>query len=98
MFAVFLGSSKLWPYGLVQVQQLLQKQLDCAHQNAESRAQAEAELQEAQGLLQSQAQTMAVLTAELNASQVQIADLLQAPQVHQLCLPFQMPATYIMLF
>ncbi|KAK9822878.1 hypothetical protein WJX74_000062 [Apatococcus lobatus] len=63
-----------------QSQHLLQREVDGAHQATQSRTQAEAELQEAQGLLHSQAQTMAVLTAELNASQVQIADLLQSPQ------------------
>ena len=67
----------------MQAQHLHQKELHQAQQGTQARAQAEAELQEAQGLLQSQAQTMAVLTAELNASQVQIANLRQSPQVQR---------------
>ncbi|KAK9851697.1 hypothetical protein WJX84_000941 [Apatococcus fuscideae] len=53
----------------LQAQAWLQEQLELAGKEGRARAEAEAEAQEAQGLLQSQAQTMAVLTAELNASQ-----------------------------
>lgn len=67
----------------MQAQHRLERELHQAQQGTQSGSQAEAELQEAQGLLQSQAQTMAVLTAELNASQVQIADLRQSPQVKE---------------